>query len=954
MNSDVEAVEIPQVLVERLQELGPHFIRVAKRGKEPIDKGWTTSAMEADNPMLKSWLQQGGNYGVVGGFGLVIVDLDHEELKAIARERLPQTFTVESPGSKGWHLYYRCDLERPIRLRDKDGENIGDIQGQGKMVVGPGSVHPNGGVYHIIDDRPLAQVTREQLIEAFKDYVVPEREIEKVEALARMEEQENDIRLSILQVVPLAGLKRQGDEFYGPHPVHGSKTGRNFWVNPNKNCWHCFRHCTGGGPLLWLAVEGRIIDCSEAGPGALRGEIFKKVLEKARERGLIEGEREENFPKLGDFRLGVVGKTVFLYDKDGGAVDSFRLHTLNSGAVKKRLSEIAGIDLSTVSKCVANLLLRLKMGGHTREENHNSKKGGADGKTADPEAFKKVLRLLKDPNLPLAIEFAFREQGLVGETRNAFQTFFDMLSSLTEEPVNRRWSGRPSQGKTTIVVKVAELFPPEMVIVRAGLTKKAVWHMPGSEEIDEHTRGLNLERKILILLEESESKEFLDEAKPLLSHDMRELKYEFTVKEEGKLVTYVQVLRGWPVYIGITTEPELREEQQTRALIGTPERGEHKYRAVIGADAERVAEPWRNNQMIWTPLVREAIRCLRPLKVWIPWLPIVAEEFPSREAKSMREWKFFRTFLESITLLFQYQLPHITFNGEEYVVAPPFVLELALLVGEAAFRETLSGLEADVHAFYDHLVSKGGPWTYKQLLKEYENCFGESVSETTLRRRYTDKLLDQGLLELDDSKKPYKLSIGQKAPTTSTNFQKILEKVKSGETKQSLALKTSSTNQNAHTTPTLPDGTAISWSRLWDYLYSLDLVEDVRKLFKRSKEEEYPKKGFFSKMEEKMDVLTKETGKKPTSKEDLVQKLYTPRNCGFPLDVHLWHSFQLPSLLQSFTRRRGQPNRFSPTCGDCVHHKAAHCIKHPEWVTVTWAAAYAQSCGHFKPKEAGG
>jgi len=39
--------------------------------------------------------------------------------------------------------------------------------------------------------------------------------------------------------------------------------------------------------LLWLAVEEGLINCAEAGSNALRGEVFKQVLQTARERGLI-------------------------------------------------------------------------------------------------------------------------------------------------------------------------------------------------------------------------------------------------------------------------------------------------------------------------------------------------------------------------------------------------------------------------------------------------------------------------------------------------------------------------------------------------------------------------------------------------------------------------------------------------------------------------------------------
>ena len=83
---------------------------------------------------------------------------------------------------------------------------------------------------------------------------------------------------------------KQGDEYYGPHlvPTHGNETGCNLWVNPGKDCWHCFWHETGGGPLLWLAVQGGIISCPEALPGALTGDKFKQVLKIVREKELIE------------------------------------------------------------------------------------------------------------------------------------------------------------------------------------------------------------------------------------------------------------------------------------------------------------------------------------------------------------------------------------------------------------------------------------------------------------------------------------------------------------------------------------------------------------------------------------------------------------------------------------------------------------------------------------------
>ena len=66
-------------------------------------------------------------------------------------------------------------------------------------------------------------------------------------------------------------MKKSGSEYFGSHPIHGSESGSNFWINPSKNMWHCFRCDSGGGPLAAIAVKEGIIDCSEANKGSLRG-----------------------------------------------------------------------------------------------------------------------------------------------------------------------------------------------------------------------------------------------------------------------------------------------------------------------------------------------------------------------------------------------------------------------------------------------------------------------------------------------------------------------------------------------------------------------------------------------------------------------------------------------------------------------------------------------------------
>jgi hypothetical protein len=113
-----------------------------------------------------------------------------------------------------------------------------------------------------------------------------EQEVPYQEPSYDSEGKEGFIDIPITRVVMPLNWKQRGDEYYGTHPIHGSTTKMNFWVNRKKNTWWCFRCNAGGGALDWLAVEEGIIDCSEA--GRLRGEKFKQAKEIAKRRGLIE------------------------------------------------------------------------------------------------------------------------------------------------------------------------------------------------------------------------------------------------------------------------------------------------------------------------------------------------------------------------------------------------------------------------------------------------------------------------------------------------------------------------------------------------------------------------------------------------------------------------------------------------------------------------------------------
>src|SRR5262249_54627137 len=77
---------------------------------------------------------------------------------------------------------------------------------------------------------------------------------------------------------------KSDDEFCGAHPVHGSDTGTNVALNPEKQAWHCFRHGSGGSVLEFLAVCEGLLPCPQAKPGGLRGMTYIYTVTLANEQ----------------------------------------------------------------------------------------------------------------------------------------------------------------------------------------------------------------------------------------------------------------------------------------------------------------------------------------------------------------------------------------------------------------------------------------------------------------------------------------------------------------------------------------------------------------------------------------------------------------------------------------------------------------------------------------------
>ena len=165
-------IEIPR----QLQNPEFRFLRLREKDKAPIgeETKWQENNYRFDDKILLTHLENEGNYGVIGGFGkLVLIDADTKEIEEIC-ERMPETFTIKtgSPEEYKKHYFFITDRKmKGIRLTEKKVGDLGDIRSIGQYVVAPNSIHPKGDAYRVLKDLPINKIAVAQIKDYFKDYL---------------------------------------------------------------------------------------------------------------------------------------------------------------------------------------------------------------------------------------------------------------------------------------------------------------------------------------------------------------------------------------------------------------------------------------------------------------------------------------------------------------------------------------------------------------------------------------------------------------------------------------------------------------------------------------------------------------------------------------------------------------------------------------------------------------
>lgn len=185
---------------------------------------------------------------------------------------------------------------------------------------------------------------------------------------------------------------------------------------------------------------------------------------------------------------------------------------------------------------------------------------------------------------PLTIKELTKVLGLTVKKDNVNKiiTFLACLSAYTENSqLNISFNAPSSSGKSYIPSELVSLFPKEDVLELGYSSAKAFFHDEGKFDRKTNTTVVDLERKILVFLDQPHQN-LLEHLRPILSHDRKELNIKITDKDRrGGLKTKNIIIRGYPAVIFCTAKLMVDEQEATRFILLSPETTQAKLRESI-------------------------------------------------------------------------------------------------------------------------------------------------------------------------------------------------------------------------------------------------------------------------------------------------------------------------------------------------------------------------------------
>jgi len=282
------------MIPNKLRIDGIKFVLIASRDKRPFQKDWTNKNISWNSEELNNHLNNGGNYGVIGGGDkkLLIVDFDNEEVQREVIKKLPKTFTIKT-GSGLLHKYLFSNNPDSFKIFDEKLNTLADVQGEGKQVVGPGSIHPNGNTYSIVDNEDISFIDYAELKAILMPYdKKPKKKMKVVENLGANFDNEfgDEIKSRISMPSLLSDLGIDTTKNPTNCPFHASDKGK--CLGFTDETAHCF-HCDDSWNIFSMIMQEKNCNYAEALDYFADKEGLVDELKESRKKWAKENKQEE-------------------------------------------------------------------------------------------------------------------------------------------------------------------------------------------------------------------------------------------------------------------------------------------------------------------------------------------------------------------------------------------------------------------------------------------------------------------------------------------------------------------------------------------------------------------------------------------------------------------------------------------------------------------------------------
>jgi len=343
---------------------------------------------------------------------------------------------------------------------------------------------------------------------------------------------------------------------------------------------------------------------------------------------------------------------------------------------------------------------------------------------------------------------------------NKVTTFLCFLAAYTENSqFNISFNAPSSSGKSYIPLEIASLFPKEDVIKVAYCSPTAFFHDNG--EFCEERRGyvINLERKILVFLDQPHTL-LLEHLRPLLSHDEKEINIKITDKSQKfGLKTKNIVLKGFSSVINCSASLKMDEQESTRFLLLSPETTQCKIIKGINEALDKEA-----NQEIYYNEVDSDHRRQSLIKRIKAIKEEGVKDIKLHDIEKIRKWFFEKHKIlkprhqrdikriifmaKSITLL---NLWHKEKEAENIIVTSGEDIDVALKIWEEISISQELNLPPYVYNLFNELIvplyqEKGEGLSMKDILVGHAKIYDRPLEEWKLRREIIPMLETAGLV----------------------------------------------------------------------------------------------------------------------------------------------------------------------------------------------------------------